>query len=184
MVRTETSGTGTSASGRSQEEGWRDREHIDGGLSSLGGVPGLGRDDMGREMPAGADVSRQHVRKGVQVEPSDVAAGHRNLQDDYDTGRAGARDPRDVHNTGPAAYSQDIDYERDRRDREQVRENWDEAKRDRREHSADVTAAEAFNPRAAHGTRGTSDRPGVGDDIERGWDNLKRGAARLYRRKI
>jgi hypothetical protein len=186
MARTETAGTGTSRTGLSQEEGWRDRdtdEHIDGGLSSLGGVPGLGRDSMGREVAPGKDISRQNLREGTHVEPADAAAGHRNLQDDFDAGRAGSRDPREVQNTGPGAYSQDIDYEYDRRDREHVRENWAEAKRDLREHADDVTPAEAYNPRAAHGTRGTSDRPGVGDDIERGWENIKRGASKLYRKR-
>jgi hypothetical protein len=162
MARTETAGTGTSRTGRSQEEGWRgEREHIDGGLSSLGGVPGIGRDDMGREVPPGKDINRQNLRAGTRVEPADAAGGHRSIQDDYDTGRAGARDPRHMHNTGdmhnteaaqntgPAAYSQDIDYERDRRDREQVRKNWEEAKRDMREREQDMSGAEAFNPRAA-----------------------------------
>ena len=169
MARTETSGTGTSRTGRSQEEGWRDRseerdrEHIDGGMSSLGGTPGLGRDPMGRKMPDAASTSLREQRGDYRNEGPEAVESGREIGERMVGGGGTSVQRHPDRNTGPDAYSQDIDYERDRRG----------------SHAGSGERA----PREAGGPDHPDDRPGVRDDIERGWDNMKRGASRLYRRK-
>ena len=214
MARTETSGTGTSRTGLSQEEGWRDREsrereHIGGGKSELGGVPGLGRDTMGRKMPDAASTSLREQRGDYRHEGAESVREARETGEEM-VGGGGTGIHRDrERNTGPAAYSQDIDYERDAASR--IRDDF---RRGAREAGRDVSGAAEGRPdhpydrpgigddvrraggRVSEGARDMGrdvsrgiegrpdhpgDEPGIGDDVERGWENMKRGASRLYR---
>jgi hypothetical protein len=173
MARTETSGTGTSRSGMSQEEGWRDRgekgdrEHIDGGLSSLGGVPGLGRDTMGRKMPDSASTNLREQRGDYRHEGEREVESGRKMGERMVGGGGTGVHRSSEGNTGPAAYSQDIDYDRDRRAASGAS---DDLRQSARETGRKVSGA--MEGRPDH----PGDRPGVGDDVKRAGGRAKKGA--------
>jgi hypothetical protein len=175
MARTETSGTGTSRTGRSQEEGWR-------GEGELEGAPGLGRDTMGRKMPSEASTSLREQRGDYRHEGPEGVEGGREMGERMVGGggtgihrdRSKADEARDVARNAARDAGRDIsDAAEGRPDHPYDQPGiGDDVRR------AGERVSRKLEGRPDH----AGDRPGIGDDIERGWDNMKRGASRMYRR--